>query len=94
MQHESRMFRAQRNFYLTGFCLVLLVVIGRVYTLLKQVNKLEATTEALRKQAEGAAAAYKAMSAEAEEAKQSAKAAKPASSPKAELPLPLSWPWP
>ena len=72
MQHESRMFRAQRNFYLTGqllldlrprftpcaryfrpcirylptpsfyltltlgFCLVLLVVIGRVYTLLKQ----------------------------------------------------------
>jgi len=84
LQHESRMFRAQRNFYLTGFCLVLLVVIGRVYTLLKQVNKLEATTEALRKQAEGAAAAYKAMSAEAEEAKQSAKAAKPASSPKAE----------
>ena len=98
MQHESRMFRAQRNFYLTGFCLVLLVVIGRVYTLLKQVNKLEATTEALRKQAEGAAAAYKAMSAEAEEAKQSAKAAKPASSPKVELPLPLplpiSWPCP
>lgn len=84
LQHESRMFRAQRNFYLTGFCLVLLVVIGRVYTLLKQVNKLEATTEALRKQAEGAAAAYKAMSAEAEEAKQSAKAAKPASSPKVE----------
>ena len=48
------------------------------------MNKLEATTEALRKQAEGAAAAYKAMSAEAEEAKQSAKAAKPASSPKVE----------
>ena len=63
---------------------MLLVVIGRVYTLLKQVNKLEATTEALRKQAEGASAAYKAMSAEAEEAKQSAKAAKPASSPKVE----------
>ena len=95
MQHESRMFRAQRNFYLTGFCLVLLVVIGRVYTLLKQVNKLEATTEALRKQAEGAAAAYKAMSAEAEEAKQSAKAAKPASSPKAEAKVtPTSNPYP
>ena len=29
LQHESRMFRAQRNFYLTGFCLVLLIVIGR-----------------------------------------------------------------
>ena len=55
------------SFYLTlspGFCLVLLVVIGRVYTLLKQVNKLEATSEALRKQAEGASAAYKAMSAQ------------------------------
>ena len=49
------MFRAQRNFYLTGFCLVLLIVIGRIYKLLKQVNKLEATSEALRKQAEGAA---------------------------------------
>ena len=47
------MFRAQRNFYLTGFCLVLLIVIGRIYKLLKQVNKLEATSEALRKQAEG-----------------------------------------
>ena len=43
---------------------MLLVVIGRVYTLLKQVNKLEATSEALRKQAEGASAAYKAMSAQ------------------------------
>ena len=84
LQHESRMFRAQRNFYLTGFCLVLLVVIGRVYTLLKQVNKLEATSEALRKQAEGASAAYKAMSAQAEEAKLAAEAAKPASAPKAE----------
>ena len=80
LQHESRMFRAQRNFYLTGFCLVLLIVIGRIYKLLKQVNKLEATSEALRKQAEGAAAAYKAMSAEVDEAKLSAKAAKAAAS--------------
>jgi len=84
LQHESRMFRAQRNFYLTGFCLVLLIVIGRIYKLLKQVNKLEATSEALRKQAEGAAAAYKAMSAEVDEAKLSAKAAKAAGTPKAE----------
>ena len=76
------MFRAQRNFYLTGFCLVLLIVIGRIYKLLKQVNKLEATSEALRKQAEGAAAAYKAMSAEVDEAKLSAKAAKAAGTPK------------
>ena len=76
LQHESRMFRAQRNFYLTGFSLVLLLVIGRIYMLLKQVNKLEATSEALRKQAEGAAAAYKALSAEADETKLGAKAAK------------------
>jgi hypothetical protein len=27
-----------QNFYLTGFCLVLLIVIGRIYKLLKQVN--------------------------------------------------------
>ena len=82
LQHEAQMFRAQRNFYLTGFCLVLLIVIGRIYKLLKQVNKLEATSEALRKQAEGAAAAYKAMSAEVDEAKLSAKAAKAAGTPK------------
>ena len=71
-----------QNFYLTGFCLVLLIVIGRIYTLLKQVNKLEATSEALRKQAEGAAAAYKAISAEVDEAKLSAKAAKPVPEPR------------
>ena len=53
------MFRAQRNFYLTGFCMVQLLVISRIYSLLKQVNKLEATQTALKKQAEGAAAAYK-----------------------------------
>ena len=93
LQHESRMFRAQRNFYLTGFCLVLLIVIGRIYKLLKQVNKLEATSEALRKQAEGAAAAYKAMSAEVDEAKLSAKAAKAAGTPKVG-PAPESGPEP
>jgi len=64
LQHEARMFRAQRNFYLTGFCMVQLLVISRIYSLLKQVNKLEATQMALKKQAEGAAAAYKAVSAE------------------------------
>lgn len=77
LQHESRMFRAQRNFYLTGFCMVLLLVIGRVYELLKKVNKLEATSEALRKQAEGAAAAYKAQVQELDEAKKKAKATEP-----------------
>ena len=51
------MFRSQRNFYLTGFCMVQLLVIARIYSLLKQVNKLEATQTALKKQAEGAAAA-------------------------------------
>ena len=57
------MFRAQRNFYLTGFCMVQLLVISRIYSLLKQVNKLEATQTALKKQAEGAAAALAALSA-------------------------------
>ena len=59
LQHEAQMFRSQRNFYLTGFCMVQLLVIARIYSLLKQVNKLEATQTALKKQAEGAAAAYK-----------------------------------
>ena len=62
------MFRAQRNFYLTGFCMVQLLVISRIYQLLKQVNKLEATQLALKKQAEGAAAAYKQVSQEKEAA--------------------------
>ena len=75
LQHESRMFGAQRNFYLTLFCLVLLLVTGRVYELLKKVNKLEATSEALRKQAEGAAAAYKTQAQELDDAKKAAKAA-------------------
>ena len=62
------MFRAQRNFYLTGFCMIQLLVISRIYQLLKQVNKLEATQMALKKQAEGAAAAYKAVAQEKEAA--------------------------
>merc|ERR1719272_1656061 len=66
LQHEAQMFRAQRNFYLTGFCMVQLLVISRIYSLLKQVNKLEATQMALKKQAEGAAAAYKQIQQEQE----------------------------
>jgi B-cell receptor-associated protein 31 len=61
LQHESRMFRAQRNFYLTGFCALLLVVIARLYQLLKEANQLAAKEVALKKQAEGAAKAYSAM---------------------------------
>ena len=47
LQHESRMFRAQRNFYLTGFCALLLVVIARLYQLLKEANQLAAKEVAL-----------------------------------------------
>jgi hypothetical protein len=64
LQHESRMFRSQRNFYLVGACALLLLVLRRIYTLTKDVHALTATKEALKKQAEGAAAAYKALQAD------------------------------
>ena len=67
LQHEAKMHRAQRDFYLSGFAALLLGVIVQLYRLLKEVNQLEATKAAMTKQAEGAAAAYKAANADKED---------------------------
>ena len=64
LQHEARMFRSQRNFYLCGSCALLLLVIRRIYQLVREVQSLSASRAALEKQAMGAVAAYNAMAAD------------------------------
>lgn len=70
LQVEVGYFRSQRNFYLSGFSLLLLLVIYRIYGQLKELNRLEATSTALKKQADGAMGAYKALQAEKDELQQ------------------------
>ena len=69
LQVKGDLFRSERNFYLSGASCLLLLVIYRIYVQLKELNRLEATSEALKKQAEGAAAGYKALSQEKDELK-------------------------
>lgn len=57
MQQHMRLFRAQRNFYISGFALVLCVVIQRLTTLLSNLAVVEAGAAAAIKQAESASAA-------------------------------------
>ena len=85
LRWTSQLYRAQRDVLLCGSATLLLLVVHRLFALLKEVNQLSASKEALTKQAEGAAAAYKAMSAEAEALKKggSAPAAPATAKPKA-----------
>jgi len=73
---EVDLFRAQRNFYLSGACCLLLLIIYRIYVQLKELHKFEGSSYALKKQAEGAKAAYESMSAENAELKAKLKAQK------------------
>ena len=50
---EIRLFRAQRNSYLTGFALFLLLVIFRMTALLSERIHHEQTTEAIKAQVSG-----------------------------------------
>jgi len=59
---EGLLHKAQRNTLLCGAAALLLLVCGRLFSLLKEVNQLTATKEALAKQAEGASAAFKVAS--------------------------------
>merc|ERR1719259_148606 len=61
MQMHMRLFRAQRNFYISGFALFLCLVIKRLIGLLVSNATLEAEREAAMKQAEGAARAAEAL---------------------------------
>ncbi|ULT98240.1 hypothetical protein L3Y34_005805 [Caenorhabditis briggsae] len=52
--YHMRLFRAQRNLYISGFSLLLWMVIQRIMTLLSRAAQLEAAGEAAMRQAENA----------------------------------------
>jgi len=54
MQAHMKLFRAQRNFYISGFSLLLLLVIRRIATLLSEQGNLQIQHEAALKQATSA----------------------------------------
>ncbi|XP_066840729.1 LOW QUALITY PROTEIN: B-cell receptor-associated protein 31 [Anser cygnoides] len=54
---HMRLFRAQRNLYLAGFALLLSFLLRRLVTLISQQALLGASSQAFRKQAEGASQA-------------------------------------
>lgn len=54
MQHSMRLFRAQRNFYISGFAIFLSLVIRRLIILISQQANLIAQSEASMKQAKSA----------------------------------------
>lgn len=54
MQHSMRLFRAQRNFYISGFAIFLSLVIRRLIILISQQATLIANSEASMKQAQSA----------------------------------------
>jgi len=56
-QAHMKLFRAQRNFYISGFALLLTMVIRRISTLLSTQGSLMAQNEASMKQASSATAA-------------------------------------
>jgi B-cell receptor-associated protein 31 len=59
MQHSMRLFRAQRNFYISGFAIFLSLVIRRLIILICQQASLIANSEASMRQAQSATAAAK-----------------------------------
>lgn len=56
MQGNMRLFRSQRNFYISGFALFLLVVIRRMVTLIAELASFQAKAEANFRQAQSATA--------------------------------------
>ena len=51
LRQENRVYRSQRDVYICGFAFLLLLVMYRLFGLLKEVTQLAATKEALTKQA-------------------------------------------
>ncbi|VDM60500.1 unnamed protein product [Angiostrongylus costaricensis] len=58
---HMRLFRAQRNFYISGFALLLFLVIKRIMGLISRGAQLEAASEAAMRQAESATKAAKTL---------------------------------
>lgn len=61
MQHSMRLFRAQRNFYISGFAIFLVLVIKRLISLINEQAFLLAQSEASLKQAKSATAAARSL---------------------------------
>jgi len=61
MQHSMRLFRAQRNFYISGFAIFLVLVIRRLVTLISAQANLLAQSEASMKQAQSASTAARTL---------------------------------
>uniref|UniRef100_A0A1L8DJL2 Endoplasmic reticulum transmembrane protein n=1 Tax=Nyssomyia neivai TaxID=330878 RepID=A0A1L8DJL2_9DIPT len=61
MQHSMRLFRAQRNFYISGFAIFLVLVIRRLVLLISSQATLQAHSEASIRQAESASAAARSL---------------------------------
>lgn len=70
MQGSMRLFRAQRNFYISGFSLFLWLVIRRLVTLISAQANLQAQSEASMRQAQSATTAAKSLLAQKGEAAQ------------------------
>lgn len=56
-----RLFRAQRNFYITGISLFLLIVLRTMLTRVSRIAQLEANSEAIHKQAVSAGSMNKSL---------------------------------
>jgi len=54
VQAHMKLFRAQRNLYITGFALFMLVILRRLFMLISKQAQLEASNQAAMKQAQGA----------------------------------------
>jgi len=61
MQHSMRLFRAQRNFYITGFSIFLILVIRRLIMLISTQATLLAQSEASMRQAQSASTAARSL---------------------------------
>jgi len=61
MQHSMRLFRAQRNFYISGFSIFLTLVIRRLVTLISTQAQLLAQSEASMRQAQSATSAARSL---------------------------------
>lgn len=61
MQNSLRLFRAQRNFYISGFAIFLSLVIRRLISLITTQAQLLAQSEASLKQAQSATAAARSL---------------------------------
>lgn len=61
MQHSMRLFRAQRNFYISGFSIFLTLVIRRLVILISSQAQLLAQSEASMRQAQSATTAARSL---------------------------------